>query len=287
MSYERELHVALRLARRARTIALRYYRRRSRVTLKDNLTPVTAADRRIERLLADGIGAAFPNDRLIGEEHGVRHGRTDRFWTIDPIDGTRMFVQKTGNFSTMIGLVVQGRPVLGVVAAHAHGRVYYGVRGHGSFVLVGDRRRRLRIDRRTVRLADATLTTPDPKLQPSSKHSVSNIIRRRLPVRTTRIVGSAGLDLSTIAAGRATVSVIANPNLGIWDAAPGQVILEEAGGIVTTLTGHAMRYRWGHFALDRGIVATTPLLRDELTQTLRRFSAARLMAQARRRSLRR
>lgn len=257
MKYERELHLALRLARMVGPIAMPYFRRKVRVIMKENDSPVTAADRRIELLLVEGILEHFPHDRVVGEEHGFRHGRRGRFWAIDPIDGTSSFSSQWPGFCTMIALIERGRPVLGVVAAPAQRRVYYAVRGHGAYMVAGNRRRRLHVAKRATSLREAVLGGPvNP--QKSSEHS--RRIRAMLAVRKRIPIGSAGLELGGVAAGTIDASVLTAVHLGIWDVAAGQVIVEEAGGRITDLAGRPFRYRWGRDVVKRGILAANPVL---------------------------
>lgn len=279
--YARELHVALRLVRQAGTVALRYYRRRSRVIMKANETPVTAADRAIEWLLAEGLSRAFPDDQIVGEEHGSRGKTPGRFWTIDPIDGTNSFIHKAASFSNMVALVKGGRPVLGVIGAPAHQKVYYGMRGRGSFVMHGLRTHRLHVRKDVVQLEQAVLTILNPSYSSRARLSLSRQIRDRFPVRRRPVVGSAGLDCCSVAEGRSNVTVIATPRLGIWDTAPGQVILEEAGGVITDIVGKPLRYRWGSWGMMHGVVATTPGLLGEALQFLHSIHAPKMMQKSR------
>ncbi|MBI4092573.1 MAG: hypothetical protein HY420_01485 [Candidatus Kerfeldbacteria bacterium] len=280
--YQRELQVALTLARRADKIARRYYKRRSRVRTKRDQTSVTAADQRIERVIVEGLLRRFPRDRIVGEEFGTTTGVQGRFWTIDPIDGTNQFVQKTDHFCVMIGLVVGGRSVLGVIAAPALGKTFYGAHGHGSFVTRGGRRRRLCVRHRAA-IEQATLVVP---FRPRHGSAIGQAARDLLhPARRIEI-GSIGLPLTTIAEGRADADIRTSLITKVWDYVPGQIILEEAGGIMSTLSGLPLRYRWGRLNVDHGVVAAIPELHPEILRRLRsgriigRFLRVRRQARA-------
>ncbi len=280
--YQRELQVALALARRADTIARRYYQRRSRVRTKQDLTWVTAADQRIERVIVEGLLRRFPRDRIVGEEFGTTTGGQGRFWTIDPIDGTNQFVQKTGHFCIMIGLVVGGHSVLGVIAAPALGKIYYGARGHGSFVTRGGRRRRLRVQHH-VAIEQATLVVP---FRPRHGSAIGQAARQLFHSARRIAIGSIGLPLMAIAEGRADADVRTSLITKVWDYVPGQIILEEAGGIVTTLSGMPLRYRWGRLNVDHGVVASVPELRPEIMRRLRSAGIIQRFLRQRRQALR-
>lgn len=280
--YERELQVALALARRAEAIALRYYQRRSRVRTKRDHTPVTAADQRIERLIVEGLLRHFPRDRVVGEEFGSSLGGSGRFWTIDPIDGTHHFVNKGGHFCIMIGLVSKSRSVLGVIAAPVLRKIYYGVRGHGSFVVRKRSRRRLRV-RRCDTIEHSTLVVP---FHPRKASQIGQAARAVLPARRRIAVGSVGLPLCAVAEGRAHVNVRTSLITKVWDFVPGQSILEEAGGIVTTVSGSPLRYRWGRWNVDQGVVAAIPELHKKILRRLRVHGVVRRFLRVRRKALR-
>ena len=285
--YEKEVEVALKLTRRAGTIALRYYQRHSRVQLKEGRSPVTAADQKIELLLTEQLARLFPHDRIVGEEHGFHQGHPGRFWLIDPIDGTRMFIHKTGHFSTMIALVDHGLPVVGVIHAPVRQKTFFAIRGHGSYVQRGSRRRKLRVRHDIGWLRQSTLCVTHPRLQRSTVHTLSHEIRQHLGAKNALVTGSAGFDFCAVAEGRATVSVMANPRIAIWDTAAGQVIVEEAGGVVSDLSGQPLQYRWGNAAVRLGTVATTPSLRAEVLSALKAMKAGEKFHRLKRRLLHR
>lgn len=273
--YDKELHVALKLARQAGALALRYYRHRSRVITKENETPVTAADRQLELVLAAGLARAFPGDRIVGEEHGRRHGAVGRFWTIDPIDGTNQFIHKTGGFCTMLALVVRGRPVVGVVYAPARRSLYYAAKGYGSYLVRRHRRRRLRLPDRISRLSAATIGGPRRAEHGSA---VAQRVRKLVLVRRRVATGSAGLELCAVAAGQLDAAVMTVVGLGIWDTAAAEVIVTEAGGRMTDFHGQPITYRWGSWSVSRGVVAAGQRLLPDILQTLRRQRVPAMLA---------
>jgi 3'(2'),5'-bisphosphate nucleotidase len=264
--HDKELHIALKLARRAGTVAMRYYRRNVRVIMKANETPVTAADRWIEHMLVNGILEHFPNDRVVGEEHGFRHGRPGRFWVIDPIDGTKAFSRRQPGFGILIALVEHGRVVLGVAAAPARRKVYYAVRNHGAFVVSGKRKRRLRVSEKVVNFADATLGGP---IDPEKSSPVSQLVRKMLKVHRRVPIGSAGMELCGVAEGSLDEAMLTAVHLGVWDVAAGQLIAEEAGAIVSDLGGRPFTYQWGRTSVRRGILAANSGLHADTIRVLR------------------
>ena len=155
------LDFARALADAARALALANFRRLDGIDVKDDRTPVTVADRTIERLLRERIAAALPEHGVLGEEEGADRPDAEYVWVLDPIDGTKAF--STGNplFGSLIGLCHRGEPLLGVMDAPALGERWSAARGHGAFH--AGRRIAVRPQRP---LADAVLycTTPDALL---------------------------------------------------------------------------------------------------------------------------
>jgi inositol-phosphate phosphatase/L-galactose 1-phosphate phosphatase/histidinol-phosphatase len=104
-----------RAADNAREIALRYFRRDIPVSDKDDSSPVTEADREIERDLRTLIGKTYPDHGIIGEEYGEHNAGAEFVWVIDPIDGTKSFITGRPQFGTIVGLLHEGRPVVGLI----------------------------------------------------------------------------------------------------------------------------------------------------------------------------
>lgn len=129
----RELAVALRLADLADEISMRWFVATDhRSAMKADGGIVTAADVEIERALRDQIAREFPTDAILGEEFG-RTGDGARLWTLDPIDGTASFAEHGTDWSTLIALVEDGEPVVGVVTRPVVGRRWWAARGLGAF----------------------------------------------------------------------------------------------------------------------------------------------------------
>lgn len=118
---------------RAGEAALRYQREGVRAETKGDLSPVTAADRAGERIIADAIAGAFPDDGILGEEGAAEPGSSGRRWIVDPIDGTREFVRGNPYWSVLIGLEEAGKTTLGVAHFPALKRTYWALRGCGAY----------------------------------------------------------------------------------------------------------------------------------------------------------
>jgi 3'(2'), 5'-bisphosphate nucleotidase len=232
------LEAALRAALAGGEATMRVYAEPFDVTHKDDKTPLTEADLASERAIIAILTAAFPQIPVVSEETVPENGfasPAERYWCVDPLDGTREFVAKNGEFAVLVGLVDRGRPVLGVVHGPAQG-VTYIAHGPGSAM-----RRQASGDWQPIRAR-----------QPGPEgivviHSRSHENSRRLaeyfegrPVAERRKCGSA-LKFGVLAAGEADFY----PRFGTtmeWDTAAGQAVLEAAGGHVLDLAGQPLGY---------------------------------------------
>ena len=130
VSFENEIEIAKRLARKAGEIQL-LRRGSNKIDLKEDGSPVTEVDRQCESLIRSEIKTAFPDDGFLGEESGGTAGLSGRTWIVDPLDGTFNFVRGLNTCCVSIGLWSKGKPVLGVVYDFSHDDMYIGEIGHG------------------------------------------------------------------------------------------------------------------------------------------------------------
>jgi histidinol-phosphatase len=124
---------AVSAARAAGQLALRYYESQLEVEWKEDLTPVTVADREAEALLRGTLLGRFPDDGFLGEESGDKPGGSGFRWVIDPIDGTRSFVRGVPLWGTLVGLEYHGEQIAGVADAPALGQTWRALRGDGAY----------------------------------------------------------------------------------------------------------------------------------------------------------
>jgi histidinol-phosphatase len=220
MEWRQEIEVCRAVARRAGELALAHAARGVASADKEDRSPVTIADRECERLIVEGIRAAFPDDGFLGEEGALEQGRSGRRWIIDPIDGTRDYIRGLPSWSNLIGLEVEGEVVLGTCFLPAQDALYWAVRGQGAFV--GERPIRVStLDRRER--AVACLTSVDGLARAPFAARLFEHLRGYWAVRA---MGGC-LDATLVCSGHAEVwfELKAMP----WDLAPFAVIAEEAG----------------------------------------------------------
>lgn len=268
---ERELETAISLARTAGQKILEYYAVEIIAEEKygvDNFAePVTAADRASSRIIVDGLSAAFPDDFVLSEEEAdVPHERIEnsRVWITDPIDGTWGFIKKDGDFAVQIGLATDGEPAVGVVYLPAHGRLYYGSKGNGSFVVDGNSE--------PVRLKASTNTDfSKMNLAVSRNHRSPKISRiiREFGLKKEIQRGSVGLKVGLVAEAICDLYIHLSPRTKFWDTCGPQIILEEAGGALTDLFGERIRYEISDVQNHGGIVAANGAAHAEVIKKLR------------------
>jgi 3'(2'), 5'-bisphosphate nucleotidase len=174
---------------------------------------------------------------------------------VDPIDGTRGFAKKNGEFSVMIGLVADGRPVVGVVHEPVPDRYTYAVQGAGCWCRYGVAAPVRSHATKTADLAAAALVqshSKDPK-------NPSKIVRALHPARVVETY-SAGIKLAMVARGEVEIYVNDYPTFHDWDACAGHILVDEAGGKASGFKGEAIQYGTPGFAQHIGLLASNGVL---------------------------
>lgn len=227
----------LQLARDAGAAIMEVYVQDFEVVHKDDLSPLTAADMAAHHLIFAGLSKLTPGIPVLSEESAEVDWEVRKtwrtYWLVDPLDGTREFVKKNGEFTVNIALIEDGAPVFGVVYAPALDELHYGIRGDGAFICDG----RDRVPIATRRPADAPL------------HVAAS--RSHLDPRTAAAIGRMGevhllgmgssLKFCRMAEAKLDVYPRFAPT-SEWDTAAGQCVLEAAGGVVLTLDGKPLSY---------------------------------------------
>jgi len=226
------------IARAAGAVVMEVYATPFQVATKRDASPVTEADQRAETLIEAALARLTPEVVIISEE-AVGAGRppvfAQRFWLVDPLDGTREFIARNGEFTVNIALVDRGRAVLGVVLAPALGRLFAGVIGTGAFVEDESGRRTPLSCRRVPSFG---LTVVSSRSHGDAKALDAYLAGRVVAAR--RSVGSS-LKFCLVAGGEADLYPRFGPTRE-WDTAAGHAVLAAAGGRVADLDGIELRY---------------------------------------------
>jgi len=268
---EKELEVARRLAREAGAILMEFYRGETEVQWKGYDDPVTAADHAANEMLVRELRRHFPQDAILSEELPDDQGRLahDRVWMVDPMDGTKQFIERLDEFAVMIGLAVAGEPKVGVVYNPATDRMYYAAPGTGAFVEEKWTTKRLRVP-----------DTSDPAkmvaaLSRSHHNPATDHIRQQLGVAQGIRSGSVGLKLGLIAEGRAHIYINPKPRTMQWDTCGPEAILRAAGGVLTDLSGHALKYNVPELRNLGGIIASNGAIHEKIIESAQAFLRGR------------
>jgi histidinol-phosphatase len=227
-AYREETELALRMAADAKKIILQYFQTGLQVETKQDNSPVTIADRKSEEALRQLMEKHTPGYGIIGEEFGTQAGKADREWVIDPIDGTKAFIHGVPLFGTLLALLENGKPVVGVISLPALSHVMHASLGGGCM-----------LDGRPCKVSEV------PKVEESLLLDGSISTMERLghgpawaALRTRAKLHRGWGDCYghfLVASGRAEAMV--DPIVSIWDVAPMAVILPEAGGRFSAFSG--------------------------------------------------
>jgi len=237
MQFANLLPDVLRIAEEASQQVMAIYMSDMTVTYKEDDSPLTAADMASHHVIMRRLRELTPDIPVLSEESAKiawsdrRHWRT--FWLVDPIDGTKDFLQRTGEFTVNIALVHDRRPELGVVTTPALKEAYWGARGAGAW----KRGRSGQVRRLNV------VVPPPVKRVVASKNHLNDETRAFIEKLGEHELVQAGSSLKfcRIAEGRADIYPRLGPTCE-WDTGAAQAVLEAAGGKVTTLDGEPLRY---------------------------------------------
>jgi len=265
-----ELEIAVALAHEAGAAIMNFYQTSFVVEEKlglDNYTePVTEADRRASEIIVAGLAENFPNDGILSEELAdtdVRLGK-QRVWMIDPIDGTYGFVERTGDFAVQIGLTIAGEVVLGVVYEPLVERLFWAVKDAGAWLeLPAKEPQRLKVSGKTgfsEMIVAASRSHYNPRQQ-----RVKNYFGFRKEIRR----GSVGVKIGLLAMRECDVYINFSPRTKQWDSCAPQIILEEAGGVMTDVFGDKIIYNTRDVQNLNGLVSSNGAAHDLIIENLK------------------
>ncbi len=254
MAYEKHLKIAQEAARIAGVETLKVYESGDfQVEYKGHDDPVGIADKSSNITLCNILHAEYPHFGILTEEEidpediksdynrfkdAIGGWREKEYcWLIDPLDGTKEFLKRSGEFGIHIGLTKNGEPVLGINYYPASDTMYSAVKSQGAYKQTASSTERIHVsavdDLSSIRLV-MSRSHPDKNLARFiESHSLGE------PVR----VGSAGLKLCKVAEGAADLFLVLRPKTYLWDTCSAEVIVKEAGGVITDSMGNLIDYR--------------------------------------------
>jgi histidinol-phosphatase len=253
MSKSPFLTAALDAAEAAGEVIRRLYRRNIEITVKADKSPVTEADVEAERTIRQLLESRFPDHGFFGEETGSHGMGADYVWLVDPIDGTKSFVREYPMFSTQIALLAEGELILGVSSAPVYGELAWAERGKGAWL----GKERLKVSD-VASIGAATL----------SSGNLKSLARGPAWSRYGSLVGAVNrirgygdfLHYHLLAGGK--IDAVIESDVNILDIAALAVIVEEAGGRFTDLSGGAVGFD------TTTVLATNGRLHREILETI-------------------
>jgi 3'(2'), 5'-bisphosphate nucleotidase len=260
MAYQQELEAALGAARMA-SAALQDAYARFEVIPDAPASISTDADRQSQEIILKHLHQHFPDDGLCAEEETPTLAQSapsgSRLWIVDPIDGTRGFARKVGEFSVMIAMVDNGAIAVGVVQEPSKGRLTWAVRGQGCWQRDGETKALPCHVTATSDLSKATLAQ-------SHTHDSKKPSRRVQLLQPAKVIEtySAGIKLALVARGEADLYLNTYDAVHDWDLCAGHLLVTEAGGRVTKLGGQALRYGLPGALQQGGVLASNGFLHD-------------------------
>ena len=246
-----ELDKVSRIALGAGEIIRKVYDKDFSVAYKSPRDPVTDADTQANAYIVKALRDAFPDDGIVAEETKDKSDalKGGRVWFVDPLDGTKEFIAKNGEFSVMIGLAIDGEAKLGVVYQVAKDKLYTGIADKGAWLHHEGKKKALMVSTR--------YEPSDLRLVVSRSHRPDSIdkIVRRLGIKNEQKSGSVGLKVGLIAEQAVDLYIHLSDRSSHWDACAPDAILRGAGGRFMRVDGSSYRYGGEDLRTDGGIFA--------------------------------
>jgi len=260
----------LAIAWRASEVVLQVYAAPFDVDYKEKDDPVTRADREANALICKALLADYPGIPVVAEESDpstyAGYASASSAWFVDPLDGTREFVKRNGEFAVMIGLAEHGLATVGVIVCPAVNRAFIGAKGKGAFEVARDG------SRHAIHTSDAkTLGEALLVVSRSQRTGQLEDLAVRLGFRGVARCGSAGVKATRIACGEADVYAQPGRAGALWDACAPEALVMAAGGRATDAHGTIIDYAARELPNHHGFVATNGYLHEDVLELLRRF----------------
>jgi 3'(2'), 5'-bisphosphate nucleotidase len=261
MEKSNELKIAIEIAKEAGAILLQYYDKELVISSKDDDTPVSDADIASNNLIIKRLKEHFLYPILSEESVDDKNRLGQEFvWIVDPLDGTKNFIEKNGEFTVVIGLVRNNQPIMGVVYRPTTKELYYAEKGKGAFREVNGDAKRIRVS--------GTKSIPEAKFAVSKFNYQDSDFMDKIGVINRTEVGSAALKICKVAQGEYDAFFVLKSRTSEWDdCAPG-LILAEAGGTLSNVFGDSLLYNQENVSRPKGTVANNGIFHKELIKKI-------------------
>lgn len=232
---------------------MKLYNKEFKTEIKEDNSPVTEADMLAHKILTEKLSKY--GYEIISEEGENLIPKENSFWVIDPIDGTKDFISKTGEFSVMLGFLENGVTTFSVICAPAMGKTYYAIKDKGSFLIENGTEKKL-----SINVGDKRMVISRNHFKAHEKETADNI-----GVKDYVKMGSTGVKFGCIAEGKADFYLNDTKTLGIWDVCGPSLIVKEAGAFVFDKFGNELTFDLESKKMKKGVIVTTSLeLKEEV-----------------------
>lgn len=231
-NYASELEFAVAVSKKAGVVMRKYFDGEQQARMKQDGTPVTIADERINSMVINELIRLFPQDGLIGEEESTAKYGNGRRWFCDPIDGTKAYTWGVPTSMFSLGLVVDGIPCLGVVYDPFLKRMYWAVKGQGSYCNAQP----IRVSNVKLKDGVVAVTSSVSKISDGLAY-VKWLSDRGIPLATF-----SGAVYKSMLVAKGRLAAYADLLVNAHDMAAVHVIIEEAGGVITSIDGEKLDY---------------------------------------------
>lgn len=226
-------------------------------------SPITIADKKSNEIICKGLSQF--DIPILSEESNKKIDleKTEMIWIIDPLDGTLDFIQKTGEFCIMIGLVENGLPIMGFVYIPEKDILYYGIKNKGAYKIQNNKKTKLQVSK--------VNTLDKARLIASKNHFSDNIQNFYITNKIKKLVkcGSNGIKIGLIAENKADIFINPTDKMGKWDTCAPHIILQEAGGKITDINGNQILYNTKKLKNSFGIVATNAKIHNNVIKNFK------------------
>lgn len=258
-----EIHDIIEIVKEAGKITLKFYDMEYSVEEKKNKTPVTVADKTVHDFLIEKLAVYnYPILSEEGEDHFDDRKNASYVWVVDPLDGTSDYIQKTGDFSILIGLVKDHEPVLGVVYEPVKDALYWAERHEGAYMKRTGKVQKIHVsDKEDLSVMTILL---------SRNHLRESDIRLcdMLGIRSQKSRGSTS-KMCVIARGDAEIYINTSDRMAEWDTCAPHIVLEEAGGRVTDMRGDKIIYNSENPVHQNGFLASHGVCHDKILKIVK------------------
>lgn len=258
-SFSKETKIAIKAAKKAGREIFNIYNKQSySLSYKAQSDPVTEADFKSHDIIKEIL--AFFDYPIISEEssENLKNSRQDKTWIIDPLDGTKDFIKKTGEFSVMIALVEKNIPILGVVYQPVGELLYVAEKNKGSFLEKNKIWQKLKVSN-IKNLAEVKAVVSRSHLTNKEKNFI-----KKLKIKNYTPKGSCGIKIASICEKKADLYFTFTDKIKQWDTAAAHCIIEEAGGKMTNILGDPIKYTNQNISHKKGLLVTNKKIHHQV-----------------------